>query len=111
MEMQKYTVIITILFSNVQRSILKWYNIAIQMEIIFCRCGGRKLFLVVPHSSFHTLFQLVPHHQFRTKITNRCEGSEVPTSGYQHLLQKPFFNLPNFSINKISILISKTFVS
>jgi len=27
-------------FSNVKTSILKWYNITIQMEIIFCRCGG-----------------------------------------------------------------------
>jgi len=30
-------------FLNVQRSELKWYSIAVQMEIIFCRCGGAEV--------------------------------------------------------------------
>jgi len=37
-------------FSSDERSILKWYIIAIQMEIIFCRCGS--YFLVVLHLLF-----------------------------------------------------------
>jgi len=43
-------------FSNVQRSIQKWYIIAIRIDIIFCRCGGTEDILMVPHPPFRTFF-------------------------------------------------------
>jgi len=58
-------------FSNVPRSI-KWYNIAIQVEIIFCRCGSYFWWFRTLHSA--PFFQPVPDHQFRTEIAvpHRC---------------------------------------
>jgi len=61
-------------FSNIQRSILKWYIIAIRMEIIFYQWRGAEVILMVLHHLFSTFFQPVPQHQFRTEnaVLHRC---------------------------------------
>jgi len=62
-------------FSNVQRSILKRYIIAIWMEIIFCRCGGAEVIL------------MVSHHQYCTENGGSAKrGVEVPTSGSNNMV-------------------------
>jgi len=61
------------------KTLLKWYIIAIRMEIIFCWCGVTEVILMVPHSLFRTIFQPVSHHQLRTEnaVLHRCTMQKV----------------------------------
>jgi len=98
-------------FSNVQRSILKWYIIAIRMEIIFYRCGGAEVILMVAHPPFRTFFQLVSHHQFRTEnaVPHRCAVRSCGRwYGSAHLcLQRYFFKFvfrkPHTAVKSLAV--------
>jgi len=60
------------------------------MELIFCRCGGSEVILMVPHPQFCTFFSAgsapsIPHRKFGSAPVHGAEGgAEVPTS-VQHL--------------------------
>jgi len=52
------------------------------MEIIFCRCGGTEVILMVPHLLFRTIFLAgsAPSIPAENAVPHRCRGAEVPTS-------------------------------
>jgi len=72
------------------------------MEIIFCRCGGAKVILMIPHSPCRTFFSAgsSPSISHRKCGSVPVRGAEVPTSvqdvlngglgGFDFLLVKDF---------------------
>jgi len=76
-------------FSNVQRSILKWYIISIWMKIVFSQCGGAEVILMLLHPPFHTFLKPIPHQKCSSTPVHSVE---VPTSAYNVAFSNLFRN-------------------